>query len=248
MKIVEKATVTETKEVTKDVICNRCGETCHYDKQDPNSHPIGLLNVQVTGGYFSMFPPDLERWEFDLCESCLGWLVSTFSVYPVAYDVDIDGRISGFDACESTKLLLTEGKLDDSRFQGWHKERYALAMARGASRSPEGSNEAKASAAAKLASEELNSMRTEARNECFEMHDLLNKLACPGSGSPIERLREMASKSNVSSVEGRVLDALRELRAACASALLDELVDEKRMAIAIDNAEAILSSLDGKNS
>ena len=63
-----------------DVVCNLCGESCRHPRVPHNVN--GLIDAQETGGYGQAIPPDLERWTFDLCQYCLGWLVSKLKIPP----------------------------------------------------------------------------------------------------------------------------------------------------------------------
>lgn len=71
-------------------LCNLCGETCVLGTSDhPTYSPHGLVDATVDGGYSSTAGngygalDDMTRYKFSLCEFCLDWLFSQFSI-PVA--------------------------------------------------------------------------------------------------------------------------------------------------------------------
>lgn len=77
MRITEKKTVTKEIEVTTDIICNKCGNTCtivsclqHY----------GLIEVEVSGGFDSKSLNDLTTYTFSVCECCLKELFRSFKI------------------------------------------------------------------------------------------------------------------------------------------------------------------------
>ena len=79
MLITETKTVTEERVVVKDVLCNKCGETCIPDSPQ-NGAPHGLVEANVTGGYHSTHIGDCESHTFSLCEKCLVELFATFKI------------------------------------------------------------------------------------------------------------------------------------------------------------------------
>jgi hypothetical protein len=71
--------------VQTEAICNRCGESL-IPPELREVHPERLefygLQAEVHGGYFSLHLSDCTSYEFDLCEGCLVWLFSTFTLPP----------------------------------------------------------------------------------------------------------------------------------------------------------------------
>lgn len=61
-------------------ICNRCGADLLNGSEGWKD--VYGLSGDVTGGYFSTSLMDMTRYKFDLCESCLCWLFTTFK-HPV---------------------------------------------------------------------------------------------------------------------------------------------------------------------
>lgn len=72
-----KTTKTEMveQEITEDVICNKCGNSC---KKDHGFY--GLIEHTVSGGYESEPLSDGTNYTFSLCEKCLDGLFDTFKV------------------------------------------------------------------------------------------------------------------------------------------------------------------------
>lgn len=95
MQITTRKIVERAETVVADCICNRCGESCVV-RATSGGHTWGFggLRASVTGGYSHTFPPDLERWTFDLCQDCLGWLVAQLKLPPDRFD-EIDGEPIG---------------------------------------------------------------------------------------------------------------------------------------------------------
>ena len=126
--------------VTSDIRCNRCGDSC----KNIEGNFAGLIEVCTTGGYAELFPPDLERWRFSLCEPCLGWLVSTFRHYPSTRqhlphvpgsvdeieDAETDEPKSDDLPYEPVRRALQEHD-DGSLEHPWEREIYAAAVAAG---------------------------------------------------------------------------------------------------------------------
>jgi len=54
-------------EMTDDIICNVCGETCFDGEYNDN----GLIEAIVEGSYGSKVLEDGIRYTFSICESCL---------------------------------------------------------------------------------------------------------------------------------------------------------------------------------
>jgi hypothetical protein len=69
------------QEVIDDVLCNKCGKTQLYAKEDFNYEVYGV-QCYFTGGFYSKAFPDMSEWEFSLCEECLFELFKTFKYQP----------------------------------------------------------------------------------------------------------------------------------------------------------------------
>lgn len=73
--------------------CNLCGHPCGVPPgdNDPGDQEMGLVNVAVSGGYWSTAGngdgalDDCTSYRFSICEFCLDWLFQRF-VIPVARD------------------------------------------------------------------------------------------------------------------------------------------------------------------
>lgn len=72
----------------KSVTCNKCGKTkeLHGEDYEKEWEAEGFKSFHCSFGYGSKF--DMEDWKFDLCESCLEELVSTFKIKPEGFRVD----------------------------------------------------------------------------------------------------------------------------------------------------------------
>jgi hypothetical protein len=81
MKITKEKTITETVTIVEDIICNNCGESCKTDS-DFNQYD-GLIEVCVSGGYFSKFIGDLNSYTFSLCEKCVMEMIKSFKINPL---------------------------------------------------------------------------------------------------------------------------------------------------------------------
>lgn len=80
--------VTKEVEVTDDVFCNMCSESCKKPDCGPNSDPHGLIEKSVRGSYYSRELDDMSEYTFSICESCLKKLFDRFQI-PV--------KITGYD-------------------------------------------------------------------------------------------------------------------------------------------------------
>lgn len=74
MRITSKQVVTQ--DVVTDVICNNCGGTCKAEIKDSQGQVIGqdfygLIELKVSGGFFSTHLEDNTSYTFSLCEKCL---------------------------------------------------------------------------------------------------------------------------------------------------------------------------------
>lgn len=192
-------------ETIEEIVCNRCGSSC-MEPALPDGRRIarGMIGVFLEGGYFNTFPPDLQRWRVDLCEPCLGWLVSTFVHFPfVSQRLMCDCGQAAMLPFDSTEKLLLHG--ETAGVPDWMLERYALAMARGAER-VQGVDE-RLRETAYAASKEIETQRTKNRDDCHAMHDALDEIGCPGSGTPLERVQMLRAGP----IDERLLPTLREV-------------------------------------
>lgn len=81
--------IQETVTVVQDIICNKCGESCRTDGDDPSTYHKsfdGLIEVCAHGGYWSKVIGDMNKYQFSLCESCLVEFAKTFKI-----DAFVDG-------------------------------------------------------------------------------------------------------------------------------------------------------------
>lgn len=75
--------VQQTVEVTKDIICNKCGNSCRTSTggDDAPWHAYdGLIEAEVHGSYFSTKIGDTSKHVFSLCETCFMELQSSFKI------------------------------------------------------------------------------------------------------------------------------------------------------------------------
>jgi hypothetical protein len=243
VKIKEKVRKRIIRTVVKDVLCNLCGESCMGTQHEGTSHPHRYLtggSMATVGGYESAFPPDYEQWRFDLCEPCLGFLVSRFKIAPSAFDMSAmsvrGGKPEPNRGYNPTLELLSYSATSD-----WIRVAYAKAMAKAAVISDD-SVVQRATAAAAAASEELERQRGESRGECWAMHDALSAIGCPGSGSALDRIRLLGKET----VDERLVGQLRQLHDVLAKVFDSEMkspiagVDRHEMAVALDDARAYL--------
>lgn len=80
MRVTEPRSRTITEPVTTAIKCDRCGKDLmenHYGDQEGTSFTLDF-------GYGSRF--DLDRWEFDICDDCAGWLREQFKTAEVEHD------------------------------------------------------------------------------------------------------------------------------------------------------------------
>lgn len=82
-------------EVTDDILCNKCGNSCVA------AHPgwAGLLEAKVDCGYASKLGED-NVYIFSLCETCLGKLFASFKL-PVTVNNEF--------ACEEKRVGKDRG-------------------------------------------------------------------------------------------------------------------------------------------
>jgi hypothetical protein len=87
-----KVTETQTREVAvvTDYVCNKCGASCRVDG-DADEKPEwrayeGLIEAQVSGGYYGREIPDLTTFEFTVCGPCLVEFWAGFKHLPRATD------------------------------------------------------------------------------------------------------------------------------------------------------------------
>ncbi len=227
MKITEQKTETVTKEIVTDVRCNLCGESC-LDSDDPHNN-LGC-DVNAHGCYGSAFPSDSTAWHFDLCQLCLAFLVSKFKIYPAITD-------GPFSSDDSTKLLLTEGKAEG--LHEWVISKYAAAMSRGSLFSSS-DIALRASLAAHRVSAEMEKQRETHRQEAWEMHAALDKIAVPYSGNngcyPVDRVAALAG-----STHDRLVTLLRKLYKIVQDRFDGKDVDRYAEAVALDEAHGYLT-------
>lgn len=79
--------VTETKEVVKDVFCNKCGASCLkvMVADEPPSEDYSI-HVEFSTGYCSDDLWDGHYFRFDLCEKCIKDLMLSFLHPPETKD------------------------------------------------------------------------------------------------------------------------------------------------------------------
>lgn len=89
MKKTKKVKKTIQVEETVDIICNKCGKSCAYQKSGPYTSYYGLVETEVHGGYDSSVIGDMTSWRFSLCEVCLGKIAKGFKIPVEIKDSDI---------------------------------------------------------------------------------------------------------------------------------------------------------------
>lgn len=87
-KVSETVTIEKVKVV--QVSCNKCGKSLKVNENecivdDRQNEPHEFV---CDFGYYSSF--DGERWNFDLCETCLVELVKSFKLVPDGFMIDRD--------------------------------------------------------------------------------------------------------------------------------------------------------------
>ena len=80
-----KTILVERVEATA-IVCNRCGMSFDCGEEFENNL---IHNFNIGFGYGSKH--DLERWSFDLCETCIEKLVKTFKIKVTKFDCDVFG-------------------------------------------------------------------------------------------------------------------------------------------------------------
>lgn len=75
-----------------------------------------------------------------------------------------------------------------------------------------------------------------------EFHELLNKIGCPGNGSPVERLEKFAAPNSIENADKRVTMALEKLADEAVRIIpyVDDY-DTDPLVAAIDHADVIVS-------
>lgn len=73
IKLVEKV-------VVKDVLCNKCGESCAYQTSKEHSN-FNSAVITPSFGYGSVLY-DMEEWEVHICEDCYAGFEETFKIQP----------------------------------------------------------------------------------------------------------------------------------------------------------------------
>ena len=76
MKILEKYTKETLFTEIKDIICNKCGNSCKGI-----ANYCGLIEICVDGNYDSSVLEDGKKYEFSLCEKCLDSLFKDFKIH-----------------------------------------------------------------------------------------------------------------------------------------------------------------------
>ena len=74
-----KRVIRPVAQVAEEVVsatCNVCGVT--QDVKDPEGFPFNFQVIELTGGYGSEFPADMDTLEIVVCEDCLRAWVKTF--------------------------------------------------------------------------------------------------------------------------------------------------------------------------
>lgn len=78
-------TITAQVEVTKDVICNNCGDSCNKGFDEEHVDVYGA-EVRYSTGYLSEALPDGKTYQFHLCEGCLAIMMAKFKVPATEHD------------------------------------------------------------------------------------------------------------------------------------------------------------------
>ena len=80
----------------KELLCNLCGECMCPIGTMNETHPHGLYEAKVTGGYDSYHLFDLNTYIFSFCEKCLRQLFVQCKIKPTVYDTNISsGDLEG---------------------------------------------------------------------------------------------------------------------------------------------------------
>lgn len=69
-------------EIVDRVTCNLCGGPCAVRIGTDGTANQCATSVVAEGIYGSDMPPDTILWKFDLCQLCLGWVVSLLRIRP----------------------------------------------------------------------------------------------------------------------------------------------------------------------
>ena len=72
---IERVAIQVTEDNIKSVTCDRCKEKRARDKMMNQEY----LKFSYEGGFFSEYPGDLNRIEFELCERCMEELFGGFA-------------------------------------------------------------------------------------------------------------------------------------------------------------------------
>lgn len=79
-------------------ICNKCGKSLIPNDihEAISESPCGLIDAEVTGGYFSEGLLDLNNYKFSICEICLRKLFNEFKIPPEVNEINsnFDGSLS----------------------------------------------------------------------------------------------------------------------------------------------------------
>lgn len=77
-------------------LCNLCGE--YLCPKDDEQSPYGLVDAEVSAGYFSYHLSDMTRYTFSLCEKCLREIFNRCKIKP-----EINGALSADDYNDDQK-------------------------------------------------------------------------------------------------------------------------------------------------
>ena len=84
MKIVKLQKQVVAQYVTKDILCNKCGQSCSNEKRTNSKEDAreysGLIEAEVHGGYYSEALGDMVSIKFSICEHCLLKITNTFKI------------------------------------------------------------------------------------------------------------------------------------------------------------------------
>ena len=110
-----KTTRKVMKEVEEhDYVCDRCEASMRVQTGHGNGEIHGIVGGTEVGGYFSEFPPDCERWTFDLCEGCTAWLASEMKRYPCVGRMNLGtGTTFPEPPVEQTKRAIETGDFSE---------------------------------------------------------------------------------------------------------------------------------------
>lgn len=117
MKTTHTVTREVTQEETKDILCNKCGDSLVPEGSQSSDDFYGLVETIVTGGYFSTHLIDGATYTFSLCEGCLSELFKTFK-YPTYQNNHLfpeDNNMLDSYSKEELKKFLAEMEAQDTQ-------------------------------------------------------------------------------------------------------------------------------------